>query len=89
MFSCCHRNVKGNNLQIVANEYFVVNLHELFWNNTDVGDQITLLTWISKLMIDDVAYLRISKVSIYISSPQGLVRYHGLFNIDYHFKLKE
>jgi len=24
----------------------------------------------------DVAYLRISKVSIYISSPQGLVRYH-------------
>jgi len=37
----------------------------------------------------DVAYLRISKVSIYISSPQELVRYHGLFDIDYHFKLKE
>ena len=37
----------------------------------------------------DVAYLRISKVSIYISSPQGLVRYHGLFDIDYHSKLKE
>ena len=37
----------------------------------------------------DVAYLRISKVSIYISSPQGLVRYPGLFDIDYHFKLKE
>ena len=37
----------------------------------------------------DVAYLRISKVSIYISSPQELVRYHGLFDIDYHSKLKE
>ena len=35
----------------------------------------------------DVAYLRISKVSIYVSSPQGLVRHHGLFDIDYHFKL--
>ena len=35
----------------------------------------------------DVAYLRISKVSIYISSPQGLVRHHGLFDINYHFKL--
>jgi len=38
-------------------------------------------------MMNDVAYLRISKVSIYISSPQGLVRYHGSFDIDYHFKL--
>jgi len=35
----------------------------------------------------DVAYLRISKVSIYVSSPQGLVRYLGLFDINYHFKL--
>ena len=39
-------------------------------------------------VVFDVAYLRISKVSIYISSPQGLVRYHGSFDIDYHFKLK-
>jgi len=39
--------------------------------------------------VTDVAYLRISKVSIYVSSPQGLVRYPGLFDIDYHFKLKE
>jgi len=37
----------------------------------------------------DVAYLRISKVSIYVSSPQGLVRYPGLFDINYHFQLKE
>jgi len=37
--------------------------------------------------ISDVAYLRISKVSIYVSSPQGLVRYLGLFDINYHFKL--
>jgi len=36
---------------------------------------------------NDVAYLCISKVSIYISSPQGLVRHRGLFDIDYHFKL--
>ena len=35
----------------------------------------------------DVVFLRISKVSIYVSSPQGLVRHHGLFDIDYHFKL--
>jgi len=41
------------------------------------------------LILFDVAYLRISKVSIYISSPQGLVRYHGSFDFDYHFKLKE
>jgi len=40
-------------------------------------------------VVADVAYLRISKVSIYISSPQGLVWYHGPFDIDYHFKLKE
>jgi len=38
---------------------------------------------------NDVAYLRISKVSIYVSSPQGLMRYHELFDIDYHFKLIE
>ena len=34
----------------------------------------------------DVLYLRISKVSIYVSSPQGLVRYLGLFDVNYHFK---
>ena len=34
----------------------------------------------------DVVYLCISKVSIYVSSPQGLVRYPGLFDINYHFK---
>ena len=36
--------------------------------------------------IIDVAYLRISKVSIYVSSPQGLVRYPRLFDINYHLK---
>ena len=34
----------------------------------------------------DAAYLRISKVSIYVSSPQGLVRYPGLLDVNYHFK---
>ena len=34
----------------------------------------------------DVVYLRISKVSIYVSSHQGLVRYLGLFDVNYHFK---
>jgi len=42
---------------------------------------------VQKYDVPDVAYLRISKVSIYISSPRGLVRYHGLFDIDYYFKL--
>jgi len=41
--------------------------------------------YLSLLQVD-VIYLRISKVSIYVSSPQGLVRYLGLFDVNYHFK---
>jgi len=45
------------------------------------------MEWLNQMQYDAVFFYQ-SKVSIYVSSPQGLVRYHKSFNIDYYFTLK-
>jgi len=70
-------------------------MYLLFWQISNLWQhwQINniIMTLVRKMLtcVLDVVYLRLSKVSIYISSPQGLVWYHGLFDINYHSKLRE
>jgi len=84
-------------LPLHANE---VDTARFFFDNIKWKDRDDLLNWARRQankagftivtqrssLINDVIYLRISKVSIYVSSPQGLVRYLGLFDVNYHFK---